>query len=431
MLKRLKIYKIGDKTGKGLITIFDQGIASTTNFITSIIIGRACAKDEFGYYLLGFTIIVAFFSIQNSLVAGPYTIHSPTLKDTEKRYYSGSTLVNQLGLVFISVVILSIISVIANNPRLTRVLWALEVSMGFILLKEYVRRISFAHLDVISALIVDIFVATIQISGLLLLAHFGKLSAPRAYLVLGLSSSLVTICWFVWKHKWFSLRLNTVKSDMVLNWALGRWIFAGVLIYTLSQEAYPWILTLFHDIAVTGELAACKGLIFLSNPFVLGMTNFLGPATAQTYAEGGIDKLCHLLRKTTFLIGAVIVLFCVFLLFFGEQLLVIIYGIKYAGNGLVVFIYSLSVLANVLTVPIGLGLWAIRRPDITFKASSSSLLVTVVLGIWLVKYFGLLGVVLGLLACNMIESIFKLYAFRKLIMKINRNSIAEHRYNNE
>ncbi|HEX71760.1 MAG TPA: hypothetical protein ENN65_00375, partial [Candidatus Hydrogenedentes bacterium] len=38
--------------GQAALTIADQGIVSSANFATSIIIGRMCSKEEFGLYLL-------------------------------------------------------------------------------------------------------------------------------------------------------------------------------------------------------------------------------------------------------------------------------------------------------------------------------------------------------------------------------------------
>ncbi len=56
-------------------------------------------------------------------------------------------------------------------PGVAPVFWALDSVIVFIMLREFVAAL-FAHLSMGSALLFDIFVATMQMGGLLLLAHF-------------------------------------------------------------------------------------------------------------------------------------------------------------------------------------------------------------------------------------------------------------------
>ena len=53
----------GERTRKGVITIIDQGVVSATNFFTGVIIGRTLLKEQFGFYMLGLTIVFLVINI--------------------------------------------------------------------------------------------------------------------------------------------------------------------------------------------------------------------------------------------------------------------------------------------------------------------------------------------------------------------------------
>jgi len=74
ILRCLILNKTGSKAKQDIITIFDQEIASGTNFITGVIIGRTRAKEEFGFYVLAFIIITSLFGVQKALISAPYRI---------------------------------------------------------------------------------------------------------------------------------------------------------------------------------------------------------------------------------------------------------------------------------------------------------------------------------------------------------------------
>ena len=59
----------------------DQGVSSATNFLTGVIIARACSKEELGLYMLGFSLVLFVTDLQTSLISTPYMVYAPRLKD--------------------------------------------------------------------------------------------------------------------------------------------------------------------------------------------------------------------------------------------------------------------------------------------------------------------------------------------------------------
>lgn len=189
------------QTGKGVITIIDQVVVSATNFFTGVIIGRTLPKEQFGYYMLGLTIVFLVINLQNSLISWPYTIYRKSYKNIQHNIYEGSTLIHLLflnGIVLILIILVGYFSSIGFGPEgMEPIIWALVLAITFIMLREFARRLFFARMQMHSALILDFIVAIFQIGGLISFAYNGVLSPSRSYWIIGGACGFVSMTWLV------------------------------------------------------------------------------------------------------------------------------------------------------------------------------------------------------------------------------------------
>jgi O-antigen/teichoic acid export membrane protein len=408
---------------KGIAVLADQAVVSGTNFLTGVIIGRACTKEQFGLFMLGFSIVVFVMSLQTSLILMPYMVYSPRLKSGEHARYTGSTLIHQLGLSALAIVALAVGGMVLSlgiGPQgLAQVVWTFVVVITFILLREYIRQISFANLCFRTALVLDSGVSLVQICGLLLLAYLGLVSASMAYWVIGLACSLAAVGWLVWMRKTFALQLTRAISDLVQNLKFGKWIFASGLLGFLSNALYPWILTAFHGIASNGVWAACFGIAAIANPLLLAMQSFLGPKMAHSYAKGGGMGLRRFVFKACAVSLLLMTPFCLLLIVFGGSLVVMLYGDKYAGNGLVVSVLAITFLFLNVAFSFSRALLSMECAHMDFAVNLVALFVLLTLGLWLVKSFGPLGVACSILAGNIASSVVGYILFSRLTRPVS------------
>jgi len=380
---------------KDIAAIINQAIVSATNFFTGAIVARACAKETFGVYMLGFSIVLFLIGTQDSLILSPYTVYNPTLKGNDGARYAGSTLIHHFTFSAIVTLVLGVASALLSlgiGPQnLPPVLASLAVVITFILLRDYARRFCFANLRMNVAIVIDSSVGVAQIAGLLLLFHLGMLSASNAYLVIGFVCCLISLGWLAWTRKRFILIFSSSISDFAKNWSYGKWLFAGSIVYMVSVQLYPWILVSFYGPAAVATLAACLGLVTLVNPLTLGISNFIGPKMAHAYIQG-IEELGQVVIKTTIFIVAVFGIVSMVIIFYGDQFIVLIYSPKYAGNGLIVLLLAISKFIIAAATPFGYALRTMERTDVTFKCGLIQLVITVSLGLGLVKMYGPLGV---------------------------------------
>ena len=410
---------------QGFFSLADQAVASATNFLTGIIIARSCSKEELGLYMLGFSVILLVNDLQTSLIATPYMIYAPRLKGRAHALYTGSSLIHQLALSLFTVVALvcgAAAVTMGVGPRgIGPVLWALCAVSTLTMLREYARRVSFARLKIMTAFFLDSLVAAVQISGLLLLAHSGRLSASRAYWVVGLACGVAVAAWLWLNRKVYDPRMDQALSDFKKNWLLGKWVFASGLVVAVTMNLYPWFIAYFHGTASAGVWAACLGVVSVGNPALLGIQNLVGPKIAHSYAAAGPKAFRRLVLKITAAVAVAMSLLCLALIIWGDRLIALLYGHDYAGNAVVVTILALNTLVIATAFPITRALYAIGRADLDFLGNLAGVFIMLSAGLWLVRVIGMPGAALGLLGSGFVTSAAKAGAFLRVSGHIPEN----------
>lgn len=401
-----------------LIALADQSVVSVANFLTGLILARLGTKEQFGLYLLGFTIITLAMDFQDSLILTPYTIYSPRLKDDSLTRYSGSTLLHQI---FFSAFVMTLLLLsrfaLARGfgpPGLLPVVDALAFAVGLILLRYYARRVSFAALRMKDALRLDILVSALQIGGLLAVAGMGRLSAQAAYWVVGSACGLGIVPWWVAGRKEFTFRFRQAVSDLSQNISTGIWILASGFLWSTSVSLYPWLLATFHGTATTGVWAACLGIVTLFNPVYLGMQNSFSPRIAHTFASEPGDVFRSYSFRVTGWFGAAIAPFTLALLFAGEFLAVTVYGSQYAGTGATISLLAVNFLLSALSFPLSRALFTAGKAKIECLINVLMLLCLGAFGIVLVRSFGPVGAAVSLLISNLVCLGARMFAFSRV-----------------
>lgn len=406
---------------KTICALLDQGIISTTNFLTGLIIGRICGKEQLGLYALGMTVVSLALSAQGSLIIMPYTIYSPRFKGIKIASYNGSTLLHQISLSLFCVILLLICSTVIfsidSNIDLLSILKPLILSITFILLWDYVRKISFSLLKFKSAMILDFSLSFLQLSSLFILQHYSMLSAPNVIKIAGITCALTSLTWLYYMRNNIIFNLSKTWTYLVINLTVGKWIFASSVLWTLGTYLYPWLLTYFHGTGATGIWAACISVVNLTNPVVLGLQNIIRPTITHSYKNKDINQLNRAAIHSMFVFAFMFLPFLIIFLFFGGSILTTIFGIKFAGNHPTVIFIALNSLMTALSFSLSRAFFTLKRADIDFKINLLSLLNLLLFGIFLSKRFGTTGAAFALFLSNFILFFSLLIMFYKNCLK--------------
>jgi O-antigen/teichoic acid export membrane protein len=349
--------------------------------------------------------------VQQSLISQPYIIFSPRRKKLDSDLYRGSTLTQQLMLSLILTLGLGAASLAFSSDPIAPVLRVMVFTIGLMLLKEFVRQMNFANLNILVVICCDAVSGVLQIGGLLFLASRGLLNSHNAYWVLAFAYSLASIIWLTLNRQHFTITFSAVRRDIRHNLGFGKWILASGLLYSAGMDSYPWILKTIGGAGMAGIWAACLGIASLGNPLFLGIQNYLTPRLAHAYREKNVLKMQKTVFKASMLYAGCMLVFSLFLLEFGEYLLGMVYGVQYAGHGRIVSLLGFNLVVSSLAFTSSRSLFVMDRTDMDFKTNFIVLMTLVVLGISLVRMFGIIGAAYGLLISNVVSMVLKCGAF--------------------
>jgi O-antigen/teichoic acid export membrane protein len=410
------------------LTLFDQAVVSGTSFATSIIIGRLCSRHELGIFALALTMFYLARGIQEHLISSPYVIYCHRRRGPALALYSGSALLHHLGLVGTALALLLGLLVALSfgiGPAgLAPVVWVLLGALPLLLLREFVRRLAIAHLQIAAAVAIDAGVALFQLSSLLLLAYFHKLTVMSAYAAMGAACAVACGCWFLVKRRPFRFAWSHATDDWRHNWGFARWAAASHLVGYTAVYLMPWIMTMVHGTAAAGVLAACVSLVGVATMFMTGLSSYIIPKASRAYSEGGVPSLRGVLRTAAAVYAVALGAFALFVLGSGDFLLVLAYGDKYVGYGAAMGILAVSVTVTGVGLTAGVGLWAIDRPKANLTADMCTLAVNLTAVLCLVRPLGVFGAALADLGGNVAGAWVRHRTLRRLLKTARRSAEA-------
>jgi O-antigen/teichoic acid export membrane protein len=406
---------------KSMLALVDQGVVSAVNFLTMVLIRRTTAgladsaEHELGLYQLGFSIVLLATCIQNALISTPYAVFGNRMLGQERKRYAGSTLIHQGLLSALAVVVLLAAGFILaagwKAIEFDEIALILAVVAPFLMVREFVRRLAFVHLQVLAVLLLDLAVAGLQIGGLLALKATGNLTTLTTFCTMGAACAVAGLAALYFLRGHFSMRATKTWPDLRMNWSFGRWAFAAQVVYLVMAYLPSWMLAFLAGTQATGRFAVGMSLVMIANPLLIGLYNFLGPQAIFAYHNEGLAALRRLTIRIGVIVTAAVSLLFVLLVVGGGTLLIATYGSKVQGQEQVITILALSMVMYALSISAENGLIALNRPQSIFWANVVGLIVVLVSGCLLIGSQGIIGAALAALVGTIAATIFKVLRF--------------------
>jgi O-antigen/teichoic acid export membrane protein len=402
------------------LSIFDQAVVSGTNFVTSVVIGRAAGADGLGVYSLALSVVLLARGVQEQLVAAPYLVRCQQKRGEARATYLGSAFVHQAlisAMVVAALVGLGFALGRGVGPaKLNSVVWLLAAAAPALLLREFLRQVAFGQLRPGLAVAIDATVAGVQVGGLLALTWNGVLTVPGAFAVMASGCLFAVAGWFFAQPVPVRFGRREVRKDWRENWAFGRWALASQLVGGAGLYVMPWVVAAVDGERATGLLAAGGTLVGIANMFVTGLANYLSPKAARAYADGGTAVLRPVLRMTAVVFTAFLGTFAVGAIVAGGLAADLVYGKGFAAAGPVVGVLAFGLWVNSMAITAGNGLWAVGKPEANFRADLVGLLVTTFATVTLVPLLGgPIGAASSLLAGGASDALVRTAILRRVL----------------
>jgi O-antigen/teichoic acid export membrane protein len=396
--------------------MFDQGICSTTNFLAGVLVARSCSKSEYGMYVLGFTIIVTFQIFMRSLISVPFTVNSPRLRDKDRNEYFGSALVQELVLYAIAALIVAAVAAMMwigwRNHHLTPVIMTLSLALFCLGLRDFIRLALLAQLRVWASLIMGLF-ANAATLGLLLWACAGKwVSTPAAYLILAGCSGLAAGGALLCIRKRISVVRGRIICDLATNWNCGKWTLAAVVTNTLGIRAMPWLVLLWCGNEAVASFGALMGIAGIVSPLVIGFAGYLMPKLSNDYKAKGPAAVLATGAAIVKTIAIASIAYVTAIALWGDWITGFIYTARYQGFAAVLGLLALGVGLEAATVPLKILLRVTNRPKTEFHGVAASLIAGLLLSMYLIPSFGIMGAALTVVAARLTTFLVDLMAVR-------------------
>lgn len=192
-----------------------------------------------------------------------------------------------------------------------------------------------------------------------------------------------------------------------------------VLVHDISASMLSlsgiWVLKFFQpasDIAIYGTALQLALLLGIQQNIVIFV---LSPEIATLFACGELRKLEKLQRRMATLASVPMLIVFLVLLVGGEEILVFLYGDFYSVGKPVVMILAIGIVSHVLSGSCGLTLAMTGHQIDLMRISLISGLLTLLLSVILVNYFGLLGAAGAASAGYLIKNIWLLLAVKQKV----------------
>lgn len=406
-----------------MAVIVDQGMMSLGTFIVGVLVARAISTEQYGVFVLGWSLVAIVLGVQRAIVVLPFTVYSPRMSSEERGRHLGSGLLHTLVIGLVAIVVFLVMAWEApRKPGKAGLVMALPLIALVIvpnLLREQMRSAAIAQLNFIGSAKANIAASCLMLTAAAALYTENLLTLESSYLVIG-GSSLFAAMLLIYRQ-WVTLRItpSAFIFDFLCSIRIGKWILVNVFAFTLASQIFPWLIQWSLDTSQVGAYGACFAVAGVLNPFLRGINAYSLPRMTHGYKDSHSGNLFRIMRKTVLVVAIPYGIWIVLGSVFAEDIMQLLYNGKYAGHRLLVGLLILRTAIESISTPLISALQTMERPDITTSSMAIGAITGVTAGILLVQAYGLPGAGLAAVLSSLSSSAWRLLCLKKLYRERN------------
>ncbi len=320
----------------------DQAIVSGGNFLVLILLARNTNAENVGYYALAISFVMILQGLQDSIITRPYLVHHADPGVIAKEFAGGALLLCFLFALSSATIFLafSLFDFSGQNfQKMESIFSILALTIPAYLMREFSRRFLMSKLMAKKVFIWDSLGLSVLIIMLIGMSKSNVLDAYGALLAISISYGSIFIIWLYFEWHYFSINLSAISKTFLSFWEMGKWLVGDRMSSDLRGYLNHWLALIFLGPAAIGAYAACMNIVALSNPFVLGMLNYMAPKSVRVIQANGIKGLKQQVFVDFGIMTAALFSFALLLTVFGKEIL----DLVFSNN-------DFSTYANVLTI---------------------------------------------------------------------------------
>lgn len=325
-------------------SLANQVLVSGFSFVVGIAAARLLGISEFGLFSLIFMISQMLVIIEGDLLTVPMmTITGSKLKMS--KFYYGNLFTIATGVSCLSaialVTFLWVYFYTKGEEAPTVLLFAALFFTFSQNLQIIVRRILFARKEFVTGIFMEALRPACVI--LLAIAYWvvdAEPSLPLLLIILGISSLLPIV---IATFKYLDIHFNPKMIAAILyrHWPMSSWFFLTMLVSIFQEQALWTIVGVEIGDEGIGALRSGQYLLGITHVLVLSLENFLPRTAAERLRDGNASALGAYLIQQFIVVGGASLIIILFLDFFAEEVLALVFGAEYGQYGNLLRLFSI------------------------------------------------------------------------------------------
>ena len=410
------------------VGLLDQGLSVGGMFLVNVALARTQTKEQYGMFALSYSIFTFLAGLHNAAVLEPFTVYASGRYQARFATYLRLMMRSNVlaGLTLSAGLLLTCLMFFWIAPSLNSPpLLGLALTVSFILTGSFLRRSFYVvrqpALAAETSLVFFITVASL----LWLAAKTHELNGFSVFLILALGWVFAGLA-FMRKLPFGKLQSAFLDSEPHYwreHWAYSRWVLATAFVFQFMHQGYYWLVAGFLSVRDVGELKAMYVLIAPVEQVMISLSFLFLPMLAAKYVAQNTDAFLAFWKRYALLVGTLTLMFALCVRAVGSRVIHVLYAGKFDELAPMLFLLALVPLLMGIGNTMSDAIRAAEKPRLVFYAYVSSALATFLLGLPLVRYFGLRGAVYGMLVSGAaytgtLALAFRLYVHKRVALDV-------------
>ncbi|MCZ6605095.1 MAG: hypothetical protein O7A03_08115 [Alphaproteobacteria bacterium] len=408
----------------------DQALVSGVNFLTAILLARYLGLAALGQFTLAWTVVALGVAVQHAMIVAPMMSLGPKLAQAQAAAYYGAVLVHQL--IFSAATFLAVLGGTAAMAEIfpqwgiDDLVVPLAAAVAGYQVQDFLRRYFFTCNRPIAAFANDCVRYIGQLAVLAWLFVLPPAFIGRGAIDVGATLLVVASTGFAAAALGavmlggISIRAAAWRDAARRHWKFGKWLLGSAALQWVAGNLLIVATGAMLSSASVGALRAAQ--IVLGPALVLfqGLENVVPARAAWHVTQGGASALTTYLKKISLVFGLITTAIAIAAAAVPEFWLKLAFGTQYEGYGYLVRWFAAMYIVWFFVSTLRAGLRAVEHTSAVFRGDLWTALFAVVFAYPLIRYFGAVGVAIGLLLGQLILIATYLASFSSRLQAADR-----------
>jgi O-antigen/teichoic acid export membrane protein len=384
-----------------MAVLADQTGYSAVTVLAGLLLARVCIKTEYGFFVLGMSIVFVGEVILRSLIAIPYTVLCHDRDPADRRIYASHCLIQQcllsLGTIGLFGLIHLVTQWVGHPTELTGWLFGFSIAAGLIHLRAFARSVMLAEIRVWKNLAAGLAMNLLIALALLALYAGGQLSILSATAILACGAAAFALITLGFNPAPTPFQPGRFFDDCQANWNYGKWILLATGVNLMGIRIFPWLTLLWWDPQTVATVGVLSTLACAIRPAIQASMSYMIPSLAQQARLLGHSQAISQGLTAAGLAAVLGLLFTAGMGLFGDTLTRLLYTDQYEGHWFSLLLFSASMALKAVDVPLRAALTAVHNPRILSISTILATLAALACALFLIPRFGVVGVAVSVL----------------------------------